>query len=87
MAKNKIGFKREKYYICLSCGDLKTETEILEEVGLGSCGMCYCEFDQGRILNTYKRINKEVWERLKQEKTDKLRMKMYFQYKTRRLTC
>ena len=74
----------EKYYICPNCGALNTEAQILEEVSEGSCGMCYCEFDNGRILNKYKRIGKELWEELNKLKTDKLRLKRYVQYKVKR---
>lgn len=67
----------EKYYLCLNCGDLSTQTRILEEVSGGSCGMCYCEFNRGRILNKYKRINKQLWGKLKKLKSNRLRLKEY----------
>lgn len=57
--------KTEKYYTCPSCGDLVTETQILEDCSNGSCGMCYCQFDNGRILVKYKRISKKKWQELK----------------------
>ncbi|MEK6819252.1 MAG: hypothetical protein AABY10_04960 [Nanoarchaeota archaeon] len=72
---------KEKYYICPNCGALNTENQILEEIGSGSCGMCYCEFDNGRILNKYKRINKKLWGNLNALKKDKLRLKEYIKYK------
>lgn len=79
--KNKNKKLAEKYYICQNCGTLNTETQILEEVSGGSCGMCYCEFDNGRILNKYKRISKSSWERLKELKTNKSKLREYLKYK------
>ena len=72
---------KEIYYICPNCGALNTETLLLEEVNGGSCGMCYCEFDNERILNKYKKINKKLWEELKNLKTNKLRLKQYLKHK------
>lgn len=35
----------EKYYVCPNCGDLRTESELAEEVEFaGGNGMCMCEF-------------------------------------------
>jgi len=72
---------KEKYYICFNCGVLNTETQILEDVSDGSCGMCYCEFNKGRILNKYIRINKLLWKELNVCKVDKLRLKKYIRHK------
>ena len=66
--KMKAKSQNEKYYICPNCKDLKTESEILNGIGNGSCGMCYCEFDNGRILIKYKRISKQKWIDLKNKK-------------------
>ena len=57
--------KKEKYYLCPDCNDLVIETQILEEIGNGGLGMCYCKFNQGRILVPYKRISKNKFEILK----------------------
>lgn len=43
MVKKKLE-KFEKYYICPECGDLTTETKILEECSNGGMDMCYCKF-------------------------------------------
>ena len=59
---------REVYYICPNCKDLTTLTQVLDEVDEGSCGMCYCEFNNGRILHKYKRISKKKLEELKSKK-------------------
>lgn len=75
---------KEKYYICQNCGELNTETKIFGEVSSGSCGMCYCEFNNGKILNKYKRVNRKLWEGLKGLKTDKLRLKEYLKSKIKR---
>ena len=65
---------RETYYVCPSCGILTTETEILEEIGCGSIGMCMCEYmvtdeDSGnvwfpRTLIPYKKISKKEYDKL-----------------------
>ena len=68
---------KESCYICPICGDLTTETKILEEVSGGSCGMCYCEFDDRRTLNKYKKINRKLWEELMGFRTNNLRLKRY----------
>lgn len=46
-----------KYYKCPNCNDVTTEEEILEECSSGGCGMCYCDYCNGRILHKYKRIS------------------------------
>jgi len=74
---------KEKYYICPNCGELNTETQILEEVGGGSCGMCYCEFDNERMLNKYRRISKKLWNVLNLLKNNKLRLKEYIKHKNK----
>ena len=75
----------EVYYLCSRCGALNTEAQILEEVSDGSCGMCYCEFDNGRRLNKYRRISKKLWEEFKKLKSDKLRLQAYIKYKATKL--
>ena len=74
---------REGNYICPSCGGLSTFSQQLEEASQGGLPYCYCEFggERGRIFIGYKRINKKLWERLKDCKTDKLRLKKYLEYK------
>jgi len=76
---------KEKYYICPNCGELNTETQILEEVVGGSCGMCYCEFDDRRTLNKYKRISKKLWDELNLLKNNKLRLKEYIKHKASKI--
>ena len=34
----------EKYYICEKCGELNTETKILDEIGSGGTGYCWCKY-------------------------------------------
>ena len=71
---------KHEYYVCPNCGDFLTLVQILEDVGEGSCGMCYCEFNNGKIFNKYKRISRKEWERLKELKTDKTRLEFYVIY-------
>jgi len=73
---------KETYYICPECGELSTFSEQLEACAGGGMPYCYCEFggERGRIFIGYKKINKKLWEELKQLKTDKLRLKEYRKY-------
>jgi len=50
--------KREKYFICPECGAITTKTEIDDDIKHGGQGMCYCEFDNGRVLIQYNEIKK-----------------------------
>ena len=52
---------KEKYYKCPKCGDTTTWTDILEECGSGGAGMCYCEYNNGRILYKWIRISKDKY--------------------------
>jgi len=68
-----------KFYICPSCGDLKTSKEIDEDCANGGIGLCDCEYMQMqydknthsmqpiyfRIFNTYKEISFDLFEWLK----------------------
>ncbi len=81
--KNKTSPKNspEKYYICPECGELSTYSLQIESASQGGLPYCYCEFNNGRIFISYKRINKKLWQELKDLKTDKLRLKAYLKYK------
>ena len=57
--------KKEKYYICSNCKELSTETDLLDACSNGGMPYCYCEFNNGRIFNKYKKINKKEWMKLK----------------------
>ncbi len=74
---------RERGYICPSCGELSTFSEQLDACSNGGMPYCYCEFggEMGRIFIGYKRINKKLWQELKELKTDKLRLRGYLKYK------
>ena len=64
--------KREKYFMCPSCGELETQTGMMEAISSGGQGMCYCEFDNGRILVEYEEITKKEYEaRLKEKELSK----------------
>lgn len=77
---------KEIYYICPSCGELSTFSKQLENCSEGGMPYCYCEFfgERGRIFVEYKRINKKLWEELKELKTDKLRLRVYLEYKLKK---
>jgi hypothetical protein len=55
----------EIYYICPSCGDLVTKKDLLSACENGGLPFCYCEFLHGSILIRYKRITKNLWNKLK----------------------
>ena len=58
---------REKYFICPSCGDLKTRTELTQEVSSGGYGMCDCKVENASIFTEYDEITKKEYEtRLKE---------------------
>ena len=60
------------YYACPSCGDISTNSELLEACGQGGTPYCYCEFGEERIFIGYKRISKKLWGELgKERKTRK----------------
>ena len=48
---------------------------------------CYCEYggERGRVFVDYKRINKKLWNELKELKADKLRLRRYLQYKSNKI--
>lgn len=75
---------KEIYYICPECGELSTYSKQLEEASQGGMPYCYCRFNHGRIFICYKRINKKLWEELKNLKTDNLRLKSYIKYKIKK---
>ena len=80
----------EKYYICMNCGELIIESQILEDCKGGGTGMCYCQFivqqwDEKydkfepihfRMFQEYTEIPKKVFEGLLQEKNHVLRLEM-----------
>jgi len=66
MSKN-----REKYFRCPQCGALTTKTEIYKEISSGGQGMCYCEYDNGRVFIQYDEITKDEYEARQKEKGDK----------------
>lgn len=83
---------KEKYLICPSCGETTTWTKVLKEVEFGgSVGMCYCEFltnywneeynnfdvQTDRIFNNYIEVSKKIYDWLKSEKNNVLRLKMF----------
>lgn len=83
--------KGEKYFICEKCAVLTTWSEILNDCSNGGNGMCYCEFttpfwnkeincidvDTPRILNEYTEISRDLYDRLKNENNDILRLNAF----------
>lgn len=81
----------EKFYICIKCGDLKTETEIQDECEHGGMGSCGCEYfyhswnkdreefdcDCDRIYNEWIEIPEKVYLGLKGETNTVIRLRMY----------
>ena len=81
-------FKRkEQYFICPYCADLKTFTSILADCEMGGPGMCDCQFttlfwnpefqdldvDTPRVYHEYVEINKSWFGCLKEISNDILR--------------
>jgi hypothetical protein len=81
----------EKYYICERCGDLATETEILDSCGEGGMGLCGCEYclmmwDEKydkfepsylKYYTPWTKIPKKVYEELLPEKNTVIRLEMF----------
>ena len=81
----------ERYYVCANCGELITETVILEECASGGQGMCWCEYcdmqwseEFGKFepvyfrkFSHYTEIPKKVFDGLKEEENTVLRLKMF----------
>ena len=79
--------RKEKYFICPYCADLKTFTSILADCESGGPGMCDCQFttlfwspefqdldvDTPRIYHEYVQISKDWYDCLKEKFNDVLR--------------
>lgn len=90
---NKIRQRKEKYFICPYCADLKTFTSILADCESGGPGMCDCQFttlfwnpesqdldvNTNRIYHEYAEVSKEWYEALGREMNDVLREDMFSQ--------
>jgi len=82
---------KEKYFICIDCGNLNTWSNILRECENGGQGLCSCEFcvpfwskkfncieiDTLRIYNDYIEISKDLFEKLKLEHNEVLRLRAF----------
>ena len=85
--KKKSRQRKEKYFICPYCADLKTFTSILADCESGGPGMCDCQFttlfwspefqdldvDTPRIYHEYVQISEGWYECLKGKFNDVLR--------------
>lgn len=83
--------KEETYYICIHCGELKTQSQLLEECGNGGNGYCSCDFtqpfwseeygcidiDTPREYNEYTKISEDLFNRLKSERNEVLRLREF----------
>lgn len=90
---NKIKPRKEKYYICPYCADLKTFTSILADCESGGPGMCDCQFttlfwnpesqdldvNTPRIYHEYVRISEEWYDCLKEIDNNVLRRNAFKQ--------
>jgi hypothetical protein len=69
---------KEMYYICPDCGALSTLSSQLEDFDIGGLPYCYCKYNSClRILIEYKRIQKKLYDKLKQIKSNKNRLAIY----------
>lgn len=85
--------RKEKYFICPYCGDLKTFTSILADCEMGGPGMCDCQFttlfwnpefqdldvDTPRVYHEYVEICQDWFEYLKGISNDVLRIDVFKQ--------
>lgn len=85
--------RKEKYYICPYCADLKTFTSILADCESGGPGMCDCQFttlfwnpefqdldvDTPRIYHEYVKISKDWYDYLIKENNNILRRDVFRQ--------
>ncbi len=79
--------RRERYFICPYCVELKTWTSILADLEMGGPGMCDCQFttlfwnpefqdldvETNRIYHEYTKISKSWYDCLKAETNHVLR--------------
>ena len=49
--------KKEKYYVCDTCGELSTESEQIEAASSGGLPYCYCQYELLNIFNGYSSIS------------------------------
>ena len=83
--------KKETYHICSRCGELRTWSQILNECGNGGMGLCSCDFiqpfwseeyncidiDTPRIYNDYTGISEDLFNKLKSEHNEVLRLRAF----------
>ena len=86
-------YKKPRYFICSSCGEITTWKEILDECANGGIGMCMCEwvewmwddeeedFDYitNRIYKEYTEISYRWYEFLKIDLNEALRLRKFNQ--------
>ncbi len=82
---------KEKYYICSRCGELRTQSQTMRECENGGMGLCSCDFtqpfwseeydcidiDTPREYNDYTGISKDLYEKLKSEHNEVLRLRAF----------
>jgi len=82
--------EKEKYFICRHCGELATQTEIVEYLECGGSSDCGCEFmtymwdDETitfqpiyfREYNVWFQIPQDIYDALKKQKNAVLRLEM-----------
>lgn len=91
--QKKIRKRKEKYFICPYCAELKTWTRILADCEMGGPGMCDCQFttlfwnpefqdldvDTPRIYHEYVEISKDWYDGLKSYSNNVLRKSAFNQ--------
>ena len=85
--KKQVRKRREKYFICPYCADLKTDISRLANCEMGGPGMCDCQFttlfwnpecqdldvDTPRVYHEYVKISKDWFDYFKDIPNDVLR--------------
>ena len=57
-----VSSKKILYLVCLQCGLLTNNIEELEDIEtMGSMGMCYCEYLNGRIFYPFYIISEDLF--------------------------
>jgi len=81
----------EKFFICESCGELTTQSEIDQELSFGGMGNCGCEYMEQqwdekedcfqpiyfRAYGNWTKIPERIYMELKKESNTVLRLRMF----------
>jgi hypothetical protein len=83
--------EKETFWICSHCGRLATQSQLLRECANGGMGLCMCDFCipfwsekydcidiyTPREYNSYTEISEDLFNRLKSERNEVLRLRAF----------